>query len=143
MIEVIVEDEAWRAVGDAEALAESAARAAAGGAEKGDIAILLADDDAVRVLNARFRGKDAATNVLAFPAAPGEDRLGDVVLAYGVCEREAGEQGKALGDHLTHLVAHGVLHLLGYDHDSDAEAEAMEAAERRILAGLGVSDPYA
>jgi probable rRNA maturation factor len=95
-----------------------------------------------QALNARFRGKDAATNVLSFPAPGADAGLGDVALALGVCEREAAEQGKTLADHLTHLTAHGVLHLLGYDHESDAEAEAMEARERAILAGLGVADPY-
>ncbi|MGH6972843.1 MAG: rRNA maturation RNase YbeY, partial [Caulobacteraceae bacterium] len=69
--------------------------------------------------------------------------LGDIALAFGVCAREAGEQGKRLADHLRHLTAHGVLHLLGYDHETDAEAETMEAMERSILAGLGVADPYA
>jgi probable rRNA maturation factor len=81
--------------------------------------------------------------VLSFPAAGAADGgLGDISLAFGVCAREAAEQGKSLADHLRHLTAHGVLHLLGYDHESDAEAEAMEARERDILAGLGVADPY-
>jgi probable rRNA maturation factor len=108
-----------------------------------DIAILLADDERVRSLNAAFRGKDAPTNVLSFPAGEGAPELGDIALAFGVCAREAAEQGKSLAHHLQHLTAHGVLHLLGYDHESDAEAEAMEATERAILAGLGVPDPYA
>jgi probable rRNA maturation factor len=81
--------------------------------------------------------------VLSFPAAgDGDGSLGDIALAFGVCAREAAEQGKTLADHLRHLTAHGVLHLLGYDHESDTEAEAMEARERLILAGLGVGDPY-
>ena len=105
--------------------------------------ILLANDDTVRDLNARFRHKDVATNVLSFPAAANpEDHLGDVALAFGVCAREAAAQGKQLRHHLQHLVAHGVLHLLGYDHMSDDEAEAMEGLERVVLAGLGVPDPY-
>ena len=112
-------------------------------ARAGDIAILLADDARLAALNAAFRGKDAPTNVLSFPAATGAEALGDIALAYGVCAREAAEQAKSLGHHLQHLTAHGVLHLLGYDHESEAEAEAMEAKERAILAGLGVADPYA
>jgi probable rRNA maturation factor len=108
------------------------------------LAILLTDDARQQALNAGFRGKDAPTNVLSFPAAVGAEdgELGDIALAFGVCVREAEAQGKSLADHLSHLTAHGVLHLLGYDHESDAEAEAMEARERDILAGLGVADPY-
>nr|WP_293899188.1 rRNA maturation RNase YbeY [Phenylobacterium sp.] len=110
----------------------------------GSVTLLLTDDATVRDLNARFRGQDAATNVLSFPAAPNpEDHLGDVALAYGVCAREAAEQGKPFGHHLQHLTVHGVLHLLGYDHIGDDEAEAMEGLERAVLAGLGVPDPYA
>jgi probable rRNA maturation factor len=107
------------------------------------VVVLLTDDASVRELNARFRHKDAATNVLSFPAPANPERhLGDVALAYGVCAREAAEQGKPLGRHLQHLVAHGVLHLLGYDHMSDDEAEAMESLERIVMAGLGAPDPY-
>ena len=148
MIEVLIEDPAWQASEPrAAALAEIAAAAtlAHERAEAGDVAILLADDARLAALNAAFRGKPAPTNVLSFPAA-GEasgGALGDIALAYGVCAREASEQGKSLAHHLQHLTAHGVLHLLGYDHESDAEAQAMEAAERAILAGLGVADPYA
>jgi probable rRNA maturation factor len=109
-----------------------------------DVVILLTDNETVRELNERFRHKDANTNVLAFPApAAGGGHLGDLALAYGVCSMEAAEQAKLLSHHLQHLVAHGTLHLLGYDHQADDEAEAMEAEERRILAGLGVPDPYA
>ncbi len=98
----------------------------------------------MRDLNARFRDQDKATNVLSFPAPPNpEDHLGDIALAYGVCAREAAEQGKPIGRHLQHLVVHGVLHLLGYDHMSDDEAKVMEDLERALLAGLGVPDPYA
>lgn len=145
MIDVEVEDQAWSAVGDPHALAERAARAALGPRAAGTgLTVLLTDDDTVRDLNARFRGKDAATNVLSFPAtANREGHLGDIALAYGVCSAEAKGQAKALGDHLQHLVAHGVLHLLGYDHANDAEAKAMESLERHILAGLGIGDPYA
>lgn len=143
MIEVEVEDAAWTdAVPDAAAVTERAAAAAQGGVE-GDLVILLTTDEAVHDLNARFRGKDRPTNVLSFPAADSAfPHLGDVVLAYGVCAAEAEAQGKTLADHLTHLTVHGVLHVLGHDHEVDAEAEAMETEERKILASLGVSDPY-
>lgn len=153
VIEIEVEDETWReAVADVETVVERAARAAVNaaipdGLERRELVILLADDAVVRDLNARFRDKDRPTNVLSFPAPdvpPGfpPGPLGDIVLASGVCAREAADQGKTVASHLTHLVVHGVLHLLGRDHMVEAEAEAMEAEERAILAGLGVSDPY-
>ena len=143
MIDVEIEDEAWtRALPEAQELALAAATATVTAAV--DLVILLTDDATVRDLNARFRDKDTATNVLSFPAGDmAGDHMGDVALAYGVCAREAAEQGKTLAAHLQHLVAHGVLHLVGYDHVDDAEAEAMEAREREILAGLGLPDPYA
>ena len=98
----------------------------------------------MRELNRDFRKKDAPTNVLSFPAPPNPERhLGDIALAFGVCAREAAEQRKPLAHHLQHLTVHGVLHLLGYDHIGDDEAEAMEGLERAVLAGLGVPDPYA
>jgi probable rRNA maturation factor len=146
MIEVEAEDQDWvSALPDWETLATGAAEAAlADEVEPGEISILLADDETVRDLNNRFRGKDTSTNVLSFPAhETATGQLGDIVLAYGVCAREAVEQNKPLAAHLQHLVAHGVLHLLGYDHEDDAEAEVMEDQERRILAGLGLPDPYA
>ena len=146
MIDIEVEDAAWTdALADAEALVRIAAEAAlARGEAVGGVTLLLTDDESVRELNARFRGKDSGTNVLSFPAPPNpEDHLGDVALAYGVCAREAAEQGKPLSHHLQHLTIHGVLHLLGYDHIGDDEAETMEGLERAVLAGLGVPDPYA
>jgi len=145
MIEVVVEEPAWRiSEPDVEDLARSAAAAAlAREGKRASVVILLADDDRLAALNAAFRGKTGPTNVLSFPAADfGDGRLGDVALAYGVCLREASAQGKTLADHLRHLAAHGVLHLLGYDHETETEAEAMEAREREILAALGVADPY-
>ncbi|MES2034442.1 MAG: rRNA maturation RNase YbeY [Pseudomonadota bacterium] len=143
MIDVEVEDEAWTSVlPDAEALATRAAGAALASTE-GAVVILLTDDAAVADLNIRFRDKPGPTNVLSFPAPDNpEGLLGDIALAYGVCAREAEEQGKPLAHHLQHLVAHGVLHLLGYDHLDDLEAEEMEALERQILAGLDIPDPY-
>ena len=144
MIEIEVEADAWTgALAEAETVVSRAAQAALGTVE-GDVVVLLTDDEAVRDLNARFRDKDKPTNVLSFPAPDSAaPHLGDVVLAYGVCAAEAEAQGKTLSDHLSHLVVHGVLHLLGRDHEDDAEAEEMEAEEREILAGLGVADPYA
>ena len=143
-IEVEIEADAWTAaLPEAETVVRRAATAALG-TVVGDVVVLLTDDAAVRDLNARFRDKDRPTNVLSFPAPEtAEPHLGDIVLAYGVCADEAAAQGKSLADHLSHLVVHGVLHLLGRDHEDDAEAEEMEAEEREILAGIGVADPYA
>lgn len=120
-----------------------------------EISVKLTDDDEVRALNRDWRGKDKPTNVLSFPmiepaffavvaqAGDPELLLGDIVLAHGVCTREAAERGIAVTDHATHLVVHGTLHLLGYDHETgDSDAEEMEAVERRALASLGIADPY-
>lgn len=145
MIDLEIEDEAWSAaLPDAEAVALRAAEAALASENvEGGVTILLTDDDTVADLNIRFRDKPGPTNVLSFPAPENpEGSLGDIALAFGVCAREAEEQGKPIAHHLQHLVAHGVLHLLGYDHLNDVEAEEMEALERRILAGLDVPDPY-
>ena len=147
MIDVEIEDQAWlERLPAAEALTRHAAEAAllSEGAVGEGVTLLLTDDETVRELNARFRQQDKPTNVLSFPAPPNPERhLGDIALAYGVCAREATEQGKDFGHHLQHLAVHGVLHLLGYDHMGDDEAEAMEGLERAVLAGLGVPDPYA
>ena len=144
MIEVEIDSDGWTvALPEAAAVAERAARAALGTVE-GDVVVLLAADEAVQDLNQRFRDKDRPTNVLSFPAAESAfPHLGDVVLGYAYCAAEAETQGKSLSDHLSHLVVHGVLHLLGRDHEAEAEAEEMEAEEREILASLGVADPYA
>ena len=138
---------------DAAALVEAAARAALAGSgidlsAEAELAVVLADDATVRALNHRWRGQDAPTNVLSFAsgdlsAGPQPQLLGDVVLAFETVAREAAAQHKTLADHLRHLTVHGVLHLLGFDHVVEAEAERMEALERRILAGLGIADPYA
>lgn len=146
MIDLEIEDASWTAaspgVADLARIAAEAALSHAG--ETGGAVILLTDDDAVAELNQQFRDKAGPTNVLSFPAPPNpEAHLGDIALAYGVCAREAAEQGKPLDHHLQHLVVHGVLHLVGYDHMTDAEAGEMEALERQVLAGLGVPDPYA
>jgi probable rRNA maturation factor len=110
--------------------------------ESKSMTILLADDAKLEALNAQFRGKQKPTNVLSFPAAGG-DYLGDVAIAYGVTAREAKESGKSIHDHTLHLAVHGVLHLLGYDHESAREARIMEPLEIAILAKLGIADPYA
>ena len=143
MIEVEIEETAWTdACADAAIRVEAAAGAALGQVA-GDVVVLLTDDASIQDLNARFRDRDRPTNVLSFPAAASAfPHLGDVVLAFGVCAGEAAAQGKTLADHLTHLVVHGVLHLLGHDHEVDSEAEAMEREERKILGQLGVPDPY-
>lgn len=151
LVEAVVEDPRWEAL-DLEALAERAARAAllgAGQAVAGcEISLLAADDARVAALNAAYRGKSAPTNVLSWPSdetEPDPDGalfLGDIALAWETCMAEAEAGGIAPADHVTHLVVHGVLHLLGYDHEVEAEADAMEALETKILAGLGVPDPY-
>lgn len=159
-IALSVDEPAWeQAVPELGAVIERMALAALAGADcdLGDdpleISVVLADDATVQALNRDWRGKDKPTNVLSFatldddeaPVVPGAPLLlGDIILAYGTCRAEADELGKPLRDHLSHLVVHGVLHLLGYDHEEDeAEAEEMEALETSILAGQGIADPYA
>jgi probable rRNA maturation factor len=112
------------------------------------VAVALIDDRAMRKLNKTYRGKDRPTNVLSFPSGETAESkrvrqsLGDVAIALGTVKREAKEQGKSVSDHLTHLMVHAVLHLLGYDHEADPDAEEMEALERKALARLGIADPY-
>lgn len=146
MIDVEIEAQDWtQALADAEALTRQAAEAVLAYEHLAgrNLTVLLTTDLAVQALNAEFRKQDKPTNVLSFPAAPNpEQHLGDLALAYETCAREAAGQGKPLAHHLQHLVAHGVLHLLGYDHMSDPEAEEMESIERTVLASLGVPDPY-
>jgi probable rRNA maturation factor len=140
-VEVEIADPAWTAaMPRAAELVRQAAKAVMG---KGAAAVLLTDNARVKDLNGRFRGKDIPTNVLSFPAPPNPmGHLGDLALAFGVCEAEARDQGKPLADHLRHLVVHGLLHLLGYDHEVEAEGDIMEALERDILGAIGVPDPY-
>jgi len=146
-IDVIVESTQWDALPDAQAVARNAiaqALAALNGRADAELAVLLTDDAAVRRLNATWRGLDKPTNVLSFPAAeaPAPRHLGDIAIAFETTAREAKDEGKPLADHLTHLAVHGFLHLVGYDHESDADAETMEQLERDILARLNVPDPY-
>ena len=125
-----------------------AAFAETGAAGHSELSIVFSDDAHIRTLNAGWRGKDKATNVLSFPAfplvqgAPLPPMLGDIVLAAETVAREAALEDKPVENHITHLVIHGLLHLLGYDHETDAEAEEMEAIERAALARLAIPDPY-
>ena len=141
-VDVVLLDPAWaKALPGVERLVRKAARAATSN-RKRSLTIALADDRRVRELNVRDRRKDKPTNVLSYPSGE-RDCLGDVVLARQTVWREAKSQGKTAADHLAHLVVHGTLHLMGYDHEtSEADAERMEALERRILAKLGIADPY-
>ena len=150
-IEVIVRSARWRRRPKAKTIVKKAISAAAKAASTppAELAILLSDDSAIRALNRQWLGKNAPTNVLSFPAASrGEQRssapyIGDVVIAYETTAREAVAEGKPFDDHLAHLAVHGFLHLLGYDHENVRDADKMEKLERRILARLGVPDPYA
>jgi probable rRNA maturation factor len=156
-IAVAVEDDRWRAVAadveDRCRIAAAAALDAVGAGDSGELSLLLTDDARVRALNAAYRGRDAPTNVLAFggtieagagrePPADAPRLLGDVVLALETVGREAQEQGKSIADHVSHLIVHGTLHLLGFDHGPDRPARRMEALEIATLAGLGIADPY-
>jgi probable rRNA maturation factor len=139
---VVVLDAAWRkALPGVERLVRRAARAAVGPRAR-SLTVALADDRRLQALNRRDRGKDKPTNVLSYPSGE-QGNLGDVVLARQTVWREAKAQGKTPREHLMHLVVHGTLHLLGHDHETDAaQAERMERLERRILAKLGIADPY-
>ena len=148
-LDISIDDREWRAVPGLRGLARKAVSAVL---PDDDVAIglLFTSDARIAEINALWRGKASPTNVLSFPvsaATPvpaGEPRpLGDVALAYGVISREALAQKKPISHHVTHLIVHGVLHLLGYDHENDDEAGAMEAREIMILAELGMENPYA
>jgi probable rRNA maturation factor len=149
-VEIMVESTQWKAKRSAKALLQRAIAAAAAAVPTtgGEVAIVLTDDKAIRALNRDWRKKNAPTNVLSFPAqesrgAHGTARLlGDIVIAYETTEREARAERKPFAHHLTHLAVHGFLHLVGYDHVADDEAQAMEGLETSILARLGVPDPY-
>lgn len=138
----------WQALPDAEATVRAAIAAAAELAPSGgEMSVVLTDDTAVQRLNREWRGIDKPTNVLSFPSAAPKGAglpvlLGDVIVAYETLAREAAEEDKPVLHHLAHLVVHGYLHLLGYDHQTDSEADVMEGLERQILARLRIADPY-
>lgn len=145
-----IADDGWcEAVAAPVDLVRQAARQALGSrAGRDSLSLRLSDDAEIRALNRRFRQQDRPTNVLSFPSGDALDvpmptYLGDIIIARETVLREAQAAGKPVSDHLTHLVIHGVLHLLGFDHQNEAEAEAMEAAEIRLLAALDIPDPYA
>jgi probable rRNA maturation factor len=158
-LDILVDVPGWTtAFDDIEAVCRRAVEAAMAMApeDRRDhaVSLLLTDDETMRRLNRSYRGQDKATNVLSFPAAfepngegavPHRDDpplLGDIALGLEAAIREAEDEGKPLADHVCHLIVHGTLHLLGYDHEDDADARIMEHLETRVLAGLGVSDPY-
>jgi probable rRNA maturation factor len=149
LIDISIESPRWADFPAAEQTVRGAIRAALVEAEAdgAEVSVVLADDARIRELNRSWLGKDKATNVLSFPSPDGpggEPRfLGDIVLAFETIEREAGTEGKPLAHHVAHLAVHGALHLLGYDHERESEAEKMELRERIILAQLGIADPYA
>jgi probable rRNA maturation factor len=146
-LDLIVEDEGWTALSGKTRLAEKAVQAACqdlSARRPGVVAILLTGDEAVAELNTRFRDKTGPTNVLSFPAPDDlENHLGDMALAWGVVEREAQARKISVGDHLSHLLIHGFLHLQGYDHQTDEEAVEMEGIETQALARIGIANPYA
>jgi probable rRNA maturation factor len=141
-ITLVVEDQGWRSHRGLQSRLKLAAEAARkAGKLKGDFTILLSSNRKLRALNRDFRAKDKPTNVLSFPA--GRDYAGDIAIAYGVTRKEAKVAGKTFADHATHLTVHGVLHLAGYDHERPKDAKVMEPLEVKILARLGIADPYA
>ena len=143
-LDLIVEEDAWSEIPGLESVCQTAFDAAAKvQPAKGNVALLLTDNEALRALNHQFRNKDKPTDVLSFPADP-MDRpmLGDIAVALGVARDDAEAQNKMLSDHLTHLLIHGYLHLLGHDHETDHEAEMMEGLEIKALASLGIDNPY-
>lgn len=152
-VEATVEAGAWGEEAQWRPLVERVAAAIAARPElivpdEAELSLLLTDDAHIRVLNRQWRDQDKPTNVLSFPSADEDDDepgplIGDVIVAHETTAREAAEEGKSFEDHFTHLLVHGLLHLFGYDHVEDDEAEEMEAFETEILADLGVADPYA
>ena len=153
--EVLVVADCWQSQPDSEAVIQRAVAAAAAivdaGLGEAELAVMLTDDSGIRTLNNNWRGIDKPTNVLSFPALPptgagGPDNaprmLGDVAIAYQTTRAEADDEQKPFDHHLSHLAVHGFLHLIGYDHEKDDEAETMEALEREILSQLGIPDPY-
>jgi len=148
-IDITVEAAAWKKLAEAEAVVRRAIETALAdvGMSEGETGVVLCDDARMRELNRNWRGKDQPTNVLSFPVKASGDtstrHFGDIVIAYETLTREAEAEGKTAEAHLCHLAVHGVLHLLGFDHENDSDADAMENRERKILARLGIADPYA
>jgi probable rRNA maturation factor len=152
-IDVVIDSPLWEREPAAETGLRRALEAAAVAVpvrQGAEVAVLLSDDAAIRLLNRDWRGVDKPTNVLAFPAPaapagglPAPVHLGDIVIAFETTAREAVDEAKPFADHLAHLAIHGFLHLLGYDHQSDHDAETMEGLEGTILARLGIADPHA
>ena len=144
-LDLRVEDAEWtRALADLEAVCTAALNAgAAQSATQGEVSILLTNDPEIQTLNRDWRGKDKPTDVLSFPADPMDTPfLGDIAVSLGVCQRDAADRAIALDQHVSHLLIHGLLHLLGHDHKDDTEAAEMEALEIAALASLGWPDPY-
>ncbi len=151
-VSIDIDDPSWLAIDNLDAqaqrIADQCVRRVDFGAEPLETTILFSDDETVAELNRTWRGKQGPTNVLSFPSVPrfaepdAPRHLGDIALAFGVVAREAEEQEKSLAAHTSHLLVHGLLHLAGFDHMSDAEAQVMEAHEVAILTGLGIADPY-
>ena len=150
-VDILAESPQWEAQPGAEETVRRAIVQAAAiegtPAPGAEVSVLLCDDAVIAALNGRWRGHDEATNVLSFPPPPTADpaappHLGDIAIACETVIREAQEQGQPVAEHLAHMAVHGFLHLLGYDHATDGEAERMERLERDILAGLGIPDPY-
>ena len=147
-VDVMIDSPLWMAEPEAEGIVRQAVEAAGmlASSPAAGIAIVLTDDSAIQALNRQWRDRDEPTNVLSFPARAGpaaESHLGDIVIAFQTVKREAEAEHKPFAHHLAHLAVHGYLHLLGYDHDSDRKAEAMEQFEARILRRLGIPDPQA
>ncbi|MEP6342682.1 MAG: rRNA maturation RNase YbeY [Maricaulaceae bacterium] len=144
--DVTVTDKLWlEHVTDIDALALKAGQSLPddiAAKDPSEVSLVLTDDAAIQILNRDYRGKDRPTNVLSFPVINAPGLLGDIVLSRETVLREAESGGKVVHDHLTHLIIHGLLHLLGYDHESDTDAEVMEALEVDALAKLGIANPY-
>lgn len=143
-VEIVTRSDLWAEVSCDGALsrAAGAAYATAGNGRDREVTLVLSSDEEIRGLNLKWAGKDRATDVLSFPADADDTALGDIILAYETVARDAAETGLELPAHASHLVIHGLLHLLGYDHHADAGAAEMEGLETKILAGLGLHDPY-
>lgn len=145
-LDVMIEAAGWTgAIDGLDALARETVETClkATGVPAASLCVLFTDDAAVKTLNGQFRGQEKPTNVLSFPSFSDDDGLGDIAIAFETVAREAAAQGKALRDHARHLIAHGVFHLLGYDHEDESEAQEMEDLERLIMAHFGAADPYA